>query len=113
MVTSTKTGEDRTLASTSAIQSVQRALGLLSLFAPSRTHPVPQRKEWSVTELAKESGLHKSVVARLMATMAHDGFVIQNPTTRRYSIGPQAFAVGSSYEPLRVLDQIARPAMEA
>lgn len=113
MVTATKAGEDRALASNSAIQSVQRALGLLRLFAPSRTRPIPQRREWSVTELAKESGLHKSVVARLMATMAHEGFVIQNPTTRRYSIGPLSFAVGSSYEPLRVLDQIARPSMEA
>jgi IclR family acetate operon transcriptional repressor len=48
-----------------------------------------------------------------MATMALDGFVIQDPATKAYRIGPQAFAVGSAYEPLTVLDRVARPVMTA
>jgi IclR family acetate operon transcriptional repressor len=94
------------------VQSVQRALHLLSLFAPHRMHRAPPRAVWSVTDLARASGLHKSVVARLMATMALDGWVVQDPVTRTYRIGPQAFAVGSAYEPLTVLDRVARPVME-
>lgn len=94
------------------IQSVQRALQLLRLFAPHRMQLAPPRKEWSVTDLAKASGLHKSVTARLMATMALDRFVVQDPVTKAYCIGPQAFAVGSAYEPLTVLDRIARSTME-
>jgi IclR family acetate operon transcriptional repressor len=93
-------------------QTVQRALQLLSLFAPHRMHLAPPRKQWSVSDLARATGLHKSVVARLMATMALDGFVIQDPVTKAYRIGPQAFAVGSAYEPLAVLDRVARPVME-
>jgi IclR family acetate operon transcriptional repressor len=94
------------------IQSVQRALQLLSLFAPHRMQLAPPRKEWTVTDLARASGLHKSVTARLMATMALDGFVVQDPVTKAYRIGPQAFAVGSAYEPLTVLDRVARATME-
>lgn len=94
------------------VQSVQRALQLLSLFAPHRMRLAPWRKEWTVSDLARTSGLHKSVTARLMATMALDGFVIQDPVTKAYRIGPQAFAVGSAYEPLTVLDHVAKATME-
>jgi DNA-binding IclR family transcriptional regulator len=87
------------------IQSVQRAMKLLSAFTP-------ERRQWSVSDLARWSGLHKSVVARLLATMALDGFLMQDPTTRTYTIGPQGFAVGSAYEPYTMLDRIARPAMQ-
>lgn len=87
------------------IQSVQRAMKLLSAFTP-------ERRQWSVSDLARWSGLHKSVVARLLATMALDGFVVQDPTTRTYTIGPQGFAVGSAYEPYTILDRIARPVMQ-
>lgn len=90
---------------TGTIQSVRRALTLLGLFTPVRS-------VWSVGDLTRASGLHKSVVTRLMATMALEGFVIQDVTTRAYSIGPQAFAVGSSYEPYNVLHQVTRPLMD-
>ncbi|MEA2526666.1 MAG: IclR family transcriptional regulator, acetate operon repressor, partial [Thermomicrobiales bacterium] len=103
-------GEERTNAAESrpaadgvgTVQSVQRALQLLSLFAPHRTRLAPRRTLWTVSDLARATGLHKSVVARLMATMALDGFVVQDPATKAYRIGPQAFAVGSAYEPLTV-----------
>jgi IclR family acetate operon transcriptional repressor len=39
--------------------------------------------------------------------------VIQDPVTKAYQVGPQAFAVGSAYEPLTVLDRVARPVMTA
>jgi DNA-binding IclR family transcriptional regulator len=94
-------------------QSVRRALHLLSLYAPHRTQGGSPRKEWTITGLAQATGLHKSVTARLMATMALDGFVVQDPVTKAYRIGPQAFAVGSAYEPLTVLDRAARSTMEA
>ena len=96
----------------STVQSVERALRLLSLFAPSAMQTEPHRSQRSVTELAKATGLHKSVVARLMTTMAGEGFVVQDPNTKTYSIGPQAFSVGNAYEAHRVLAQVARPIME-
>lgn len=86
---------------------------LLSLFAADSTDPLPRRTQWSVSDLARATGLHKSVVARLMATMASSGFVFQDPVSKAYSIGPEAFAVGSAYEPYTVLNHIARPVMES
>lgn len=83
------------------------------MFAPHRTNQVPHRRHWSVSDLARASGLHKSIVARMMATMAREGYVVQDPVTRQYSVGPQAFAVGYSYEPYAVLNTVARPSMEA
>jgi DNA-binding IclR family transcriptional regulator len=88
-----------------SIQSVRRALQLLGAFTP-------ERPQWSVGGLARATGLHKSVVTRLMATMALEGFVVQDPVTRAYTIGPQAFAVGNVYGPHLILERIARPIMQ-
>lgn len=95
-----------------AIQSVHRAMLLLSLFA-DRPRQGRWRARWSISDLSRATGLHKSVVARLMATMAAHGFVVQDPISKAYSVGPEAFAVGSAYEPYAVLHQIARPVMES
>lgn len=87
------------------IQSVRRALVLLKHFSP-------RKPTWAVGELSKATGLHKSVVTRLMATMASEGFVVQRPEDRKYSIGPEAFAVGSLFEPYHLIHQITRPIMD-
>jgi IclR family pca regulon transcriptional regulator len=102
--------ETRDAAST---QSVQRALLLLSLFGAPCPPDGARRTRWTVTDMARATGLHKSVVGRLMATMARSGFVIQDPTTRAYTVGPEAFAVGRAYEPYHALNEAARPRMEA
>lgn len=86
------------------VQSVQRALQLLSRFSP-------RQPQWSVSDLARETGLHKSVVTRIMATMAQQGFVVQDPDAKTYGIGPRAFAVGNAYRPHAVLSQVAQPTM--
>ena len=56
------------------VQSVKRALRLLRQFTP-------QEPVWAVGELSRATQLHKSVVTRLMATMASEGFV--RPTSVR------------------------------
>jgi len=86
------------------IQSVARAMRLLGLFTT-------QQPRWSVSALARETGLHKSVVTRLLATMAGAGFVVQDPVAKSYGVGPKAFAVGAAYRPHAVLTQIAGPIM--
>ncbi|MFN8592055.1 MAG: IclR family transcriptional regulator [Thermomicrobiales bacterium] len=86
-------------------QSVSRALQLLALFGPRNT-------QWTVTDLARESGLHKSVVTRLMATMAASGFVVQDSVSKSYGVGPRAFTVGTAYRPYTLLNRVARPIMQ-
>lgn len=88
-----------------SIQSVRRSLRILSLFTPAQP-------EWAVGDIARKLGFSKSVVSRLLATMAREGFVVQDPADRSYGIGPQAFAVGAVYQPFLILEKISRPVME-
>lgn len=90
---------------TAGIRSVRRAMALLN-------HFTAQRPCWSITELSQVTGLHKSVVYRLLASMELDGFVSQDPRSKKYRIGPQAFAVGSTFRPFLFLEQLAYPVIE-
>ncbi len=89
-----------------SIQSVQRAMTLLDQFTSQ--HP-----RWSISDLSRATGLHKSVVFRIMATMAINGFVIQDLVSKAYEIGPKAFSVGNAYRPQAILSQLAQPIMQA
>ncbi|HEY4577256.1 MAG TPA: IclR family transcriptional regulator [Yaniella sp.] len=46
-----------------------------------------------VTEIANEVGLHKSSVSRLLATLETEGWVEQDPTTRKYRLGLGLIAI--------------------
>ena len=50
-----------------------------------------------------------SPLTRLMATMAQEGFVVQDPSTRRYMIGPMLFSAGSLYEPAAMYREVSEP----
>lgn len=88
-------------------------MALLALFAPAEGPEGRRRVRWSLADLSRATGLDKSVVLRLMATMAEHGFVLQDPATKTYGIGPTAFAVGNAYDPVAMLGPAARPVMEA
>ncbi|HEX5497599.1 MAG TPA: IclR family transcriptional regulator, partial [Thermomicrobiales bacterium] len=89
---------------TGTIRSVERAMRVLARFSA-------QQPQWTVSDLARATGVHKSIITRLLATMAREGFVAQDPVSRAYRVGPKAFAVGSAYRPHAILGQIAEPAM--
>ncbi|WP_336852300.1 IclR family transcriptional regulator [Sinomonas albida] len=73
------------------LQTADRALQVLLCFDQQRT-------EWGVTEVAEEFGFNKSIAQRLLATLAHRGFLIADADTRRYRIGPSALALGRAWE---------------
>ena len=75
------------------IESVQRAMQLLTLFVDSES-----ASGVSVTEAAVALRLNKSTASRLFQTLCQAGFVILNPETRRYHVGPAAFVLGSRFE---------------
>ncbi|MFV2047183.1 IclR family transcriptional regulator [Metabacillus sp. YM-086] len=60
--------------------SLANALSILKGF--TMDHP-----EQGVTDVAKNLGLSKSTVHRLLASMASEGFVYKNPRSNRYSLG--------------------------
>lgn len=70
------------------IQSVQRAMGILSLF--SRSQP-----RLGITEMAAAMGLAKGTVHNLVHTLVADGFLKQDPETRKYTLGLSIFTLGT------------------
>lgn len=66
-----------------------------------------------VSEIARELGIGKAVVHRILQSLASRSFVVADPRTRAYRLGPGAVALGA--RALRDLDlrQVARPVLIA
>ncbi len=71
-----------------AIQSVQRALKILSLFSVSS----PQL---GITEISKEMDLAKPTVHGLVQTLVDQRFLQKNEETRKYSLGFKIYELGT------------------
>lgn len=74
-----------------SLQTADRALQILLMFDGTRP-------EWGVTEVAREFGINKSMAQRLLATLAGRGFLMSDPDTRRYRLGPSALQLGQMWE---------------
>ncbi len=85
-------------------KSLERALALLSAFEP-------QNNEMGTVELSKLSGVHKSTVSRLLKVLTAYEFLQQNPSTKKYSLGPAVIRLSRSLnQSLKTnLVQIAKP----
>lgn len=68
-------------------RSLERGLSILSAFTEHR--PV-----LGIADLARAAGLTKSTAHRYVATLARLGYVIQDPDTRKYSLGPRVIDLG-------------------
>lgn len=87
------------------IQSVDRALSILELFSTRRV-------ELSVTEISNELNLNKSTVFGLLKTLLERGYLHQNMSNSKYSLGLKALEIGSNVQINDVLLQKARPYMK-
>jgi len=92
--------------SSKKIGSVQRAVDILNLFDS-------QSPELGTTEIARALGLHKSTTASLIYTLEANGFLSQNPETRKFKLGlklvERAFAMLDQVE----VRKIAYPHLQA
>lgn len=71
------------------IQSLDRALNILSLFSTARP--------WlGVTEIGKALGLSKTTVHNLAKTLKKHGYLQQDPATRKYGLGLRLHELGST-----------------
>ena len=50
--------------------------------------------EWGVGELAAATGLPKGTISKILATFQEHGYVLQDPVTRRYRLGPAFLVAG-------------------
>lgn len=85
--------------------SVDNVLRLLMLFRGGR----PVR----VVDASAALGVARSTAHRLLATLAHRGFVRQDPTTRAYLVGDTLVTLGRSVARDTLLEQIALPELTA
>lgn len=65
--------------------------------------------EISLTELAVEMGIGKSGLHKIMEALKKDLFVIQDPQSRRYHLGPVVLRLGSVYDRFKGLSEVADP----
>jgi len=82
-----------------AIQSVQRALDILSLFNGSQ----PQL---GIVDISKLMDLPKTTTHGLVRTLAKQGFLNQDPETKRYTLGLRLYELGTSLPGTLKINQI-------
>lgn len=70
-----------------SIQSVQRAITILTLFSP-------ERPRLGITEISKLMGLPKPTIHGLVQTLIEQDFLIQDKETRKYSLGLKIYELG-------------------
>jgi DNA-binding IclR family transcriptional regulator len=83
------------------LKSVARAMEMLKAFG--------RADEWSVSALARDLELHKSVTHRLLVTMTRAGLLMRNPDTERYSLAMLVATLGHRAERRSTLARVARP----
>jgi DNA-binding IclR family transcriptional regulator len=71
-----------------AIQSIQRAITILSLFSYETPHI-------GIMDMAKALGLGKGTVHNIVKTLSEEGLLRQEPDTRKYVLGTKLFSLGS------------------
>ena len=63
--------------------------------------------EWGVTELANDIGCVKSGVFKIMSDLVNAGFVIQDPSSKKYCIGSTMYRLGCIYSERRGIWSVA------
>lgn len=79
---------DKARAGMSGSQSVDRALNLLALIGREPAGGLP------LAEIVAGSGLNKPTARRLLLALMRAGLVEQEPQTRHYCLGEEAFVLG-------------------
>jgi IclR family KDG regulon transcriptional repressor len=70
-----------------SIQSIDKALDILSLFSP-------KQPRLGIADISGLLGLPRPTVHGLVRTLAQRGFLAQDPETRKYSMGLKVFELG-------------------
>ena len=84
---------------------MQRAVDILNLFGS-------HSPELGTTEIAHALGLHKSTVSSLVATLAANGYLEQNPSTRKYTLGLRLLERSSVLLGQMDIRRVARPYLD-
>lgn len=92
--------EDRYL-----VPGLMRGLAVLDAFSP-------ERREMTLSEIARTLGLSRSAAFRSVYTLAHLGYLLYDGRTHTYTLGPAVLRLGHGYVATRELVQVALPELE-
>ncbi len=90
---------------TETITAVERTADVLAAFARADSQTL------GVTEIAREVGISKAVVHRILNSLRVKGFIEVDPSTRRYLLGPAALVVGLAFLRHVNVRDLARPVL--
>lgn len=90
---------DSTQSGRLRVQALEKGLAVLSVFDV-------WHREWTVDEIANQTGLPKMNVYRLLKTMEEYEFAVCDPATGRYHLGPAICAAG--YAACHRMEEIIR-----
>lgn len=68
--------------------------------------------ELGVTELSVEMGVSKSGIHKILTVLVDENFLVKNPSSRKYILGPMLFRLGSVYSDLKGIWDIAKPVIK-
>lgn len=92
------------MAANQSLLIVERVARILQLFTF-------EKNEWGITEIARETGLSKSVTYRLLHSLEEHGFIRQNGVTKKYGLGMRFFELGQIVRDSMDLRSAAREVM--
>ena len=87
------------------VRALCRGLRVLALF--NVDYP-----EWSLNELARATHLHKATTYRMTRTMEAEGFLVFNPETGNYHLGPAVIPLSYLARTPSELERMSKPFLE-
>ncbi|MDF2652038.1 MAG: IclR family transcriptional regulator [Paenibacillus sp.] len=87
------------------LSSVKNSCRLLKMFLDSP-------KERGVSDLSRQLQLSKGAVHKLLMTLESEGFIMQNPATKQYSLGYTLLELGNKVLKNHNLVELARPHLQ-
>jgi IclR family acetate operon transcriptional repressor len=98
----TRSNSTSPVRSSASSEVAERALDVLSCF-------IDAEGDLGVSEIARRVGIDKSGVHRFLMAMRRKGYVVDNPRTRRYSLGFRALELGHALARQLDLERLANP----
>ena len=71
------------------LNAIDKALTMLVQFSP-------HNREIGTIEMSERLGLHKATVSRILLNLKKHGFLMQNPNTRKFRLGPTNLQLSSA-----------------
>ena len=87
------------------VPGLMRGLQVLKAFTPEIT-------AMSLSDIARRLNMSRSAAFRSVYTLAHLGYLLHDPRTKLYSLGPSVLRLGYGYLATRELVEIALPELE-